>query len=774
MFKEKKVPAFFLHLLLGCALALGLAASVHGARVPAKGPGQDVVVLCVKFNADVPGRTCSEWVQRLDDVVGTWYEENTHGVTSFDFRLPTTHAGMSLPADGWLPVTLAPGQGVFVNNISDNILPAVDPTVDFSQTDRLLIVGSSQTFFGQAAGGSGPGQANLSHRAFLVDEHGDEEIWMLEDGTEERRRRMAVAMLWEGRFWDPNSNPGTFIDPATQMIESEAIAIHEISHWLGLPDRYGSFISFPNNLTIGDTYSLMGNTWWERAVAHWFGEARYDLGFLFNNRVPLNLTAGASGTYHLIPGFMPSNIANEHPLIRIPLQASGPFQGYVLEARQENYRSWPSRPAVLADRVPEEGVVITWVNESRWEAAYQIALLQDPDDPGTTTAALEVGDVYEDPAQGVRIEVVGERYEGYDVQIDVVQPGDMRADPAIEPWDTTRWETTDIWVDNQINGYGTLEFTKPDGTADGNGDRPEPEQENRIYFRLRNYGLETAKNVQATVKVAFPGAGDAGPRWSVLGQVLLPSIASQGEVESFVNWTPPADHGGHACIKVEILPLPNETEPGNNSAQENVFEFESTRNSPWRSQAQVLEIHNPFDDRDIEVTMDVQNLPDEWAVSLYPETFTLAPLAAEMVHFELHPAGSPGQPSSGYEEGQIFNVGVIAYGLTPQGDDVILGGVNALTQLKHRMELTLKILDPTASGAEVGGCLNHAVGGATIAIAITKPSGLKVIDHATADASGCYSYSFEGYSGTWILEALYDGVGVWGSARSLPLKVVVP
>ena len=57
---------------------------------------------------------------------------------------------------------------------------------------------------------------------------------------------------------------------------------------------------------------------------------------------------------------------------------------------------------------------------------------------------------------------------------------------------------------------------------------------------------------------------------------------------------------------------------------------------------------------------------------------------------------------------------------------------------------------------------------------VVGTGGTQVIEHTQTDASGCYTFELQGYSGTWILEALYDGVGMWGSAKSLPLKVKVP
>jgi hypothetical protein len=344
----------------------------------------------------------------------------------------------------------------------------------------------------------------------------------------------------------------------------------------------------------------------------------------------------------------------------------------------------------------------------------------------------------------------------------------MRADPAITPWDTARWETPDIWIDNQINGYGTYEF------IDGNRDRPEPNAENRVYFRIHNHGLASAQNVQAQVYVALPGAGDSNNRWQFLGSAYFASVPSRGAVESFVNWTPPMNHGGHGCVKVEILPLANELDMQNNAAQENIFEFESTRNSPWRVQSQPLEIWNPFDDRNLRVLMDVTNLPHGWAVELHPPSFVLPPAGMQRVMFKLHPAGSPQYPSTGYEEGGLYNVSVVAHGYTDEQTHVLIGGVTALTQLKHNVLLDVRQQAVDGSVVALQGCLKPAIASATVALAFTDPRGKRFIQRTHSDPQGCYRHTLRGYAGKWSVQALYDGTGRWGSARSTPLTFKLP
>ena len=300
-----------------CLILLACATQSHSAMVARHDLNQRVDVLCVRFpDADGgdPGRTCSAWVDALNQMVGEWYEINSHGVTSFAFRLPSLHAGQALPPGGWIPATrkLSDVGGFYVEKVRDTdlVLPVVDPIVDFSQIDRLVIISKGISFFGQANPGGAPGSPYLGNVCLPVAEHNNEEQWMRPDGTPSWCRRVAVLLLSEGRFFDPNKAVD-FADPVTGRIEAETGAIHELSHWLGLPDRYGSYVSVPQPRLIADWYSMMGLTHWDFGIAHWLGEERVELGFNYNGRSPLSLTVPSSGRFHVIPGFIPSNDPDE-------------------------------------------------------------------------------------------------------------------------------------------------------------------------------------------------------------------------------------------------------------------------------------------------------------------------------------------------------------------------------------------------------------------------------------------------------------------------------
>jgi hypothetical protein len=81
---------------------------------------------------------------------------------------------------------------------------------------------------------------------------------------------------------------------------------------------------------------------------------------------------------------------------------------------------------------------------------------------------------------------------------DAAQP-----DVAVSPWrspPTNTWESTDIWVDSPVNGYGTYRYgsitsLSGDSVPRGNGDDPAVGQRNRVYARVRNLGTQDASNV---------------------------------------------------------------------------------------------------------------------------------------------------------------------------------------------------------------------------------------------------------------------------------------
>ncbi len=163
------------------------------------------------------------------------------------------------------------------------------------------------------------------------------------------------------------------------------------------------------------------------------------------------------------------------------------------------------------------------------------------------------------------------------------------------------YETTDIWVDSPVNGFGTFRYgTWSDlmgGTVPtGNGDDPAIGQVNRLFARVRNYGTVSATNVRVHFDVTDPlGLGINGSNGFVeIGSVTsaqfpgLASIAPGGSTDVFIEWMPnatltPAQLAAgtfafHSCVRVRIDHLPGETVFGNqdgNGQQENIDYFQA-------------------------------------------------------------------------------------------------------------------------------------------------------------------------------------------------------
>jgi hypothetical protein len=74
---------------------------------------------------------------------------------------------------------------------------------------------------------------------------------------------------------------------------------------------------------------------------------------------------------------------------------------------------------------------------------------------------------------------------------------------ALHPWTSppgNTWETTDIWIDSPVNGFGIYSFgfwndLSGNPVPVGNGDIPVIGMANRVYARVRNIGGATATDV---------------------------------------------------------------------------------------------------------------------------------------------------------------------------------------------------------------------------------------------------------------------------------------
>jgi len=248
--------------------------------------------------------------------------------------------------------------------------------------------------------------------------------------------------------------------------------------------------------------------------------------------------------------------------------------------------------------IPDEGVLIERVSEGAnpW--------VQVMGKGGNRNRLWKAGDVYSSTTDGIEIRVTRKiDDDNYCVLVRYNQTA-MQPDVMLFRWTQppgNTWETTDIWVDSPVNGYGVYRYgTWNDLTGNpvprGNGDDPAIGQVNRLYARVRNVGTLPATDVVVTWEITDPpGVGIAGANgWAVIGSVDkndfpgLASIAPGDFVDVYIEWVPdfpvsPEDLAAgrfafHTCVRVKLNHVPGETVFGNQDGdgeQENIAYFQA-------------------------------------------------------------------------------------------------------------------------------------------------------------------------------------------------------
>jgi hypothetical protein len=248
--------------------------------------------------------------------------------------------------------------------------------------------------------------------------------------------------------------------------------------------------------------------------------------------------------------------------------------------------------------LPDEGVLIERVTENGdpWVTVEGKG--------GDRDKLWQEGDTYTNPSDGIYI-AVSKKFDADHYLISVRYSGNAnKPDVGINSWlqpPSNTYETTDIWVDSPVNGYGTFRYgTWSDlfgGTVPrGNGDDPAIGQVNRLYARVRNYGDVTATNVKVHFDVTTPlGLGINGANGFVeLGTVdsssfpALASLAPGASADVYIDWTPTATltpaqiaagtFAFHSCVRVRIDHVAGETIFTNQDGvgtQENIDYFQA-------------------------------------------------------------------------------------------------------------------------------------------------------------------------------------------------------
>jgi hypothetical protein len=309
-------------------------------------------------------------------------------------------------------------------------------------------------------------------------------------------------------------------------------------------------------------------------------------------------------------GGMRNTVAGRYHAIKIKV-AAGLF--YYLEVRQ--------RPGtvVFDDEIPigtapeQGGLVVTKIVTDTVNNNQQfrfITLLHDP-------VVLKANETAIDPARDLTITVLDDAVVDRPLVCSVrvawaqgiVNDPNGAFDLSITPWDGT-YTTPDVWVDRLT--YGTFDQpTDAQGRPQLNGDKPKPGEINKIFARINCSGTVGASNAKVTFYVVEPpGVGDNG-NWAPLVTRTIGAIPADGSFDITADWVPLV--GRHTCLKVFVSQQLGEITGGNNSAQENVSEFEAPAFSPPAPVVVSLAVRNPKDEPTVAL-IDITQVPRGYLV----------------------------------------------------------------------------------------------------------------------------------------------------------------
>ncbi|MFQ5857766.1 MAG: hypothetical protein ACE5LU_19345, partial [Anaerolineae bacterium] len=314
---------------------------------------------------------------------------------------------------------------------------------------------------------------------------------------------------------------------------------------------------------------------------------------------------------------------------------------YYLISVRRRVRGDELNPDFTPNGIPDEGVLIERVSEGSnpWVTVKGKG--------GNRNQLWKQGDVYHGGKDGIHIHVLSKiDNDNYSVLVrynDKANQPDVMLNPWTSPPGNT-WETTDIWVDSPVNGYGKYRYGMWKDSAGnqvprGNGDDPVVGKVNRLYARVRNIGSAPATDVVVTWEITDPpGVGIAGANgWKAIGSVTkkdfpgLANIAAGKFVDVYIEWKPNVSVSQknlkagrftfHTCVRVKLNHVSGETVFGNQDGdreQENISYFQAVPPSKGESQYRdVIRLRNDdlVNDKFFNLSYK-SDLPDAWILDV--------------------------------------------------------------------------------------------------------------------------------------------------------------
>jgi hypothetical protein len=374
----------------------------------------------------------------------------------------------------------------------------------------------------------------------------------------------------------------------------------------------------------------------DKAFPDWLPAAKYKL-----------VSPPAGGSVGLLVEERPPGTDPDFQAVKASLSFGGPQVYYLISARRRILGD-DTATTHGPNGIPDEGVLIERVVEGGDPnlndcpaPATPCGRWVDVRGNGNTDTLWHLGNTYRNATDGIFI-TVRAKPDSDHYLVDVAYADKAgQPDIGINSWlqpPGNSYETTDIWVDSPVNGYGTFRYgtwsDQMGGTVPrGNGDDPTVGLANRLYARVRNFGATPAINAVVHFDVTSPlGLGINGSNGFVqLGTVTsaqfpgLASIPPGGSVDVYLDWTPtvqltPAQiqagrFAFHSCVRVRLDHVAGETFFANQDGdgqQENIDYFDAgsatTPGAPGAASSDVIHLRN-----------DSPSSPKQFFLSIYRE-----------------------------------------------------------------------------------------------------------------------------------------------------------
>ncbi|MGH3453907.1 MAG: IPT/TIG domain-containing protein [Nocardioidaceae bacterium] len=415
--------------------------------------------------------------------------------------------------------------------------------------------------------------------------------------------------------------------------------------------------------------------------------------------------------------------------------------------------------------------------------------------------AIDVGQQVVDAARRLTIrveQVVQDRPLVYRVHVTWNQP--VADDPSgqfdlgITPWTTDEWETIDVWVDSPRNNSGgsvVYENHEPGDTSKPirNGDRPWVHRVNKFWARIRNTGVVDVTDAYVTFYAnSPPGIGDNGD-WATVETKLVPvvprydpAVPGSGEVLVSCDWKPSV--GEHSCLKVAVLPQSGEIDVDNNSAQENVFTFDSAGSSSHDPVELTTNVRSPLTVwRKIDAV--VKGLPPGWHAVVNHAWVWTAPKGTHTLEvvmwtdlhapYDFTPADIRRKLK---DEWKVPDRALIRLeGWTTFDHRYLpIGGVLADIKANRKVDIGVDV-EVSGNHVVVQGCLRPPVRNVPITVEITDEDGKTTYLYSITDERGCFDLSKDEQArlapGRYELQVFTTAGGDAAEASSEALRIDV-